>query len=312
MPVAKRGTVSASELAQKLGRAPAELAEQSYCSWSFEKTPKMSTYLLAFVIGKFNAMEGETKSGIKVRTLAPLDQDKVLLEFPNQVAIRALEFYEELFGVAYPLAKLDQVAIPDFEAGAMENWGLVTYRSSQLLCAEKSALASRKAVSLTVTHELSHQWFGNLVTMEWWNDLWLNESFATIMEYLCTDALFPEYQVWTDFFTGDCYAALRRDAVRGVQAVQEEVNDPAEIATLFDACIVYAKGARLMLMLMREMGETGFFKGVRQYFKDNAYKNTAAADLWRALNPYAEFDVSEFMTAWLSRSYRRSSTAFSV
>ena len=273
--------------------------EQPVFRWTFETTPKMSTYLLAFVIGKFNYIENKTTSGIVVRTYAPLNQSQDLLSFPNEVAKKALDYYENLFSIPYPLKKLDQVAIPDFEAGAMENWGLVTYRSSQLLCKEDSSVASKKAVALTVTHELSHQWFGNLVTMNWWDGLWLNESFASVMEYFCTDYLFPTYHVWADFFTSDCLAALYRDAIAGVQSVQEDVNDPAEIATLFDPCIVYAKGAHLMLMLIREIGEENFFKGIKDYFEKYKYKNTSGDNLWNSLEPYANFDVKEFMNAWI-------------
>ena len=270
-------------------------------AWSFAPTPKMSTYLLAFVVGKFNFYEEKTKSGITVRTYAPLDKDYNSLKFPTSVAVKSLDYYEDLFQIPYPLKKLDQVAIPDFEAGAMENWGLVTYRESQLLCTESSSLAARESVALTVTHELSHQWFGNLVTMKWWNDLWLNESFATIMEYYATDHIFPEYEVWNDFFTTDCYAALYRDASQGVQSVREDVNDPAEIATLFDPCIVYAKGAHLMLMLIREMGEKKFFKGIKAYFEKKQFKNADADDLWASLNAFADFDVKEFMHGWLTQ-----------
>ena len=270
--------------------------------WSFKKTPRMSTYLLAFTIGKFNVTEGKTKSGITVRTFAPLNQDPKLLKLPNDIAIKSLNYYEDLFKVKYPLKKLDQVAIPDFEAGAMENWGLVTYRESQLLCSDASSIATKKAAALTITHELSHQWFGNLVTMKWWNDLWLNESFATIMEYYATDHLFPSFHAWTDFFTQDCLAALYRDAVQGVQAVREDVHDPAEIATLFDPCIVYAKGAHLMLMLIREMGKDAFFKGLKDYFEKLAFKNAEATDLWASLEPYAHgFSVRDLMTAWLTQ-----------
>ena len=270
---------------------------------AFAPTPRMSTYLLAFAIGKFNYLETKTKSGTLVRTYAPLNQSPSSLKFHTSVAVKSLEYYENLFQTPYPLAKLDQVAIPDFEAGAMENWGLVTYRESQLLCTEDSSLAAQKSVVLTVTHELSHQWFGNLVTMKWWNDLWLNESFATIMEYYCTDHIFPKFKVWHDFFTQDCLAALYRDAISGVQAVREDVSDPAEIATLFDPCIVYAKGAHLMLMLIREMGEANFFRGLKDYFQKHAYKNTAAGDLWASLEPHAKgFSVRDFMTAWLTQS----------
>ncbi|MBR2587025.1 M1 family metallopeptidase [Candidatus Saccharibacteria bacterium] len=271
-------------------------------TWKFEKTPRMSTYLLAFAIGRFNSIEGTTKSGIKVRTFAPLNQDKNLLKLPNVIAIKSLDYYEDLFKVKYPLKKLDQVAIPDFEAGAMENWGLVTYRESQFLCDENSSIGTKESAALTITHELSHQWFGNLVTMKWWNDLWLNESFATIMEYYATDKLFPKFKIWDDFFISDCFAALERDAIQGVQAVREDVNDPAEIATLFDPCIVYAKGAHLMLMLIREMGEENFLKGLKDYFEKNAYKNADADDLWRSLEPFAKgFSVRDLMHAWLTQ-----------
>ena len=270
--------------------------------FSFVQTPRMSTYLLAFVIGKFNFVETKTASGITVRTYAPLNQSKDLLSLPNEIAKKSLDYYENLFSSPYPLKKLDQVAIPDFEAGAMENWGIVTYRMSQLLCNEHSAISSKKAVALTITHELSHQWFGNLVTMSWWDGLWLNESFASVMEYFCTDYLFPTFRVWADFFTSDCLAALYRDAIPDVQSVQEDVSDPAEIATLFDPCIVYAKGAHLMLMLIREMGEKNFFRGIKDYFEKFKYKNTSGDDLWNVLNSYSSFDVKEFMDAWILKS----------
>ncbi|MBR5389490.1 M1 family metallopeptidase [Candidatus Saccharibacteria bacterium] len=281
---------------------PTEATLAQATSWRFEKTPKMSTYLLAFAIGKFNYVEGKTKSGVLVRTYAPLNQDQKLLKLPNDIAVKSLDYYDELFDTPYPLKKLDQVGIPDFEAGAMENWGLVTYRESQLLCDEASSIATKKAAALTITHELSHQWFGNLVTMKWWNDLWLNESFATIMEYYATDKIFPKFRVWFDFFTQDCLAALYRDAIEGVQAVREDVKDPAEIATLFDPCIVYAKGAHLMFMLIREIGEEAFYKGIKSYFEKHAYQNAEASDLWSSLEPFAKgFSVRDLMTAWITQ-----------
>ncbi|MBR3232837.1 M1 family metallopeptidase [Candidatus Saccharibacteria bacterium] len=271
-------------------------------SVTFKTTPRMSTYLLAFVVGRFNVEEGLSKTGVKVRTFAPLNRDKALLKLPTEIALRSLEYYDDIFQTPYPLEKLDQVAIPDFEAGAMENWGLVTYRESQFLCQKSSSSAVKKSATLTITHELSHQWFGNLVTMKWWNDLWLNESFATIMEYYCTDFIFPEWHVWDDFFTSDCLAALYRDALSGVQAVREDVNDPAEIATLFDPCIVYAKGAHLMLMLIRMMREKFFFRGIKAYFEKKKYKNADADDLWAALEPFAKgFSVRDLMHAWLTQ-----------
>lgn len=267
----------------------------------FETTPKMSTYLLAFCVGRFHHRTITNKHGIKITSYCALNQDPALLDFPGKIAAAALDYYDDLFQTPYPLQKLDQVALPDFEAGAMENWGLVTYRESCMLASAESSSDTREYVALVVAHELSHQWFGNLVTMAWWDDLWLNESFATVMEYLAVDHIHPEYQIWQNFFTSYCYSALKRDAVQGVQAVKQPVNDPAEIATLFDGAIVYAKGAHLMLMLMRLMGQTNFFAGIHDYFTAHSYQNTVGDDLWRALQPHADFNIAEFMHSWLSQ-----------
>lgn len=270
--------------------------------FAFEPTPRMSTYLLAWVIGPFHSVETVNKHGVKVASYAALNQPRESLIFANETAAKSLDFYDEKFGVKYPLPKLDQVALPDFEAGAMENWGLVTYRESCLLADENASLEAKQSVAITVTHELSHQWFGDLVTMAWWDDLWLNESFATMMEFIATDSLYPEFNIWQDFFTSDCFAALKRDSLPGVQSVQQEVHDPVEIATLFDSAIVYAKGARLMLMLYRLMGDEAFMKGIRDYFEKYQYQNTVGDDLWNSLQPYADFKVKDFMHAWISQS----------
>lgn len=267
----------------------------------FETTPKMSTYLLAFCIGRFKKATKTSLHGVKVTTYCTLNHEKSALDFANEIATASLDFYDRKFGIRYPLKKLDQIAIPDFEAGAMENWGLVTYRESCLLADKSTSKSQREYISTVIAHELSHQWFGDLVTMKWWNNLWLNESFATLMEYICIDAIRPTYRVFDDFFTGECRAALSRDAYPGVQAVQQDVDDPAEIATLFDSAIVYAKGARLMFSLYRLMGEKAFFKGLKDYFKAHKYENTTGDDLWETLQPYADFDVKSFMDAWISQ-----------
>lgn len=267
----------------------------------FERTPVMSTYLLAFVIGKFHHRETTNQHGIKITSYCALNQDPDSLDFANHIAAEALDYYDEKFGIPYPLQKLDQVAVPDFEAGAMENWGLVTYRESCMLAGKNSAISDQQYVATVITHELSHQWFGNLVTMQWWDDLWLNESFANVIEYFATDAIHPEYHIWESFFTGDCVAALYRDALKGVQSVQQPVSSPEEIATLFDGAIVYAKGAHLMFMLIRLIGEDQFFTGICEYFQKHQYQNTTGDDLWAALQPHADFDVKEFMHAWLSQ-----------
>lgn len=272
-----------------------------YIEYIFEPTPRMSTYLLAWVIGRFHGKTITNAHGIKIATYCALNQDIDSVDFANEIAAKSLEFYDDNFKVPYPLKKLDQVALPDFEAGAMENWGLVTYRESMLLVGKSATLGVKKSVAITVAHELSHQWFGDLVTMQWWDDLWLNESFASVMEYYAVDHIHPEYKIFESFFTGDCYAALLRDAHMGVQSVHQDVKTPEEIATLFDGAIVYAKGARLMLMLIRLMGWENFCKGIADYFEKHKYQNTIGDDLWEALKPYADFDLGELMHAFIDR-----------
>ena len=264
-------------------------------------SPRMSTYLLAWVIGKFHGKTIKNKHGVEITTYAALNQDIDSVDFANEVAAKSLEYYDDNFGVKYPLDKCIQVALPDFEAGAMENWGLVTYRESMLLVPKSATLGTRKGVALTVAHELSHQWFGDLVTMKWWDDLWLNESFASVMEYYAVDFIYPEFRIWEGFFTGDALAALKRDCISGVQSVHQDVSDPEEIATLFDGAIVYAKGARLMLMVIRLMGWENFCKGIKEYFEKFAYKNTVGDDLWEALNKYADFDVKKLMHTFIDK-----------
>lgn len=267
----------------------------------FETTPRMSTYLLALCLGHFQSVTTKNQHGVTITTYAPLNQAKESLVEPNQIAGEALDFYDQAFGVPYPLPKLDQVAVPDFDAGAMENWGLVTYRESCLLIDKTATLTDKIQIATVITHELSHQWFGNLVTMAWWDDLWLNESFANMMEYYCLDAIRPEWKVWQEFFVSDCYYALTRDVSPDIQAVKQAVNHPSEIETLFDPAIVYAKGSHLMFMLMRLMGEQNFLKGLRDYFEKHQYQNTTGDDLWVALQPYAKFNVSDFMNQWITR-----------
>jgi len=183
----------------------------------------------------------------------------------------------------------------------MENWGLVTYREVYLVVDENSTFASRQQVALVIAHELAHQWFGNLVTMKWWDDLWLNESFANMMEYVCVDAIEPSWNIFEDFQTSGVPAALKRDATDGVQSVHVEVKHPDEINTLFDSAIVYAKGSRLMHMLRRWLGDADFAKGLHAYFEKHQYGNTIGRDLWNALGHASGRDVAAFMDSWLEQ-----------
>ena len=268
----------------------------------FAKTPKMSTYLLAFVLGDFQRVSKKTKSGVEVSVLATKAQKSELMEFPLSFAVRVLEFYEDFFGQKFPLSKCDHIALPDFSSGAMENWGLITYRETALLAGKNSSISSKKYVALVIAHETSHQWFGNLVTMKWWDELWLNESFATMMEYLATDALEPKWRIWEEFAVNEAVLSLRRDAIDGVQAVHVLVHHPDEISTIFDGAIVYAKGARLMNMLRKYVGNDAFQKGLQRYFDKFKYQNTIGENLWDCLSEASGKNVADFMNPWLFKS----------
>ena len=287
-----------------LGNMPVKSEEENGDSrtTTFEKTPRMSSYLLAFVIGELHKKSARTKSGVEVNVWATPAQNENTLDFALDIATRSIDFYDEYFGVKYPLPKSDHVALPDFSSGAMENWGLITYRESCLLAdPELTPESSRRFIATVIAHELSHQWFGNLVTMNWWNDLWLNESFANMMEYVAIDALHPEWRMWEDFATNEVTAALRRDSLDGVQSVQADVNHPDEISTLFDPAIVYAKGGRLLVMVRKLIGEEAFRAGLKSYFEKFAYKNTVGNDLWQELESASGQPIVNLMNAWISQ-----------
>ncbi|MBM7641849.1 M1 family metallopeptidase [Streptococcus loxodontisalivarius] len=269
--------------------------------WTFETTPRMSSYLLAFALGDLQGKTAKTKNGTEVGIFATKAHPSTSLDFALDIAVRVIDFYEDYFGVKYPIPLSYHVALPDFSAGAMENWGLVTYREVYLLVDENSTVTSRQQVALVVAHELAHQWFGNLVTMKWWDDLWLNESFANMMEYVSINAIEPSWNIFEDFQTTGVPAALKRDATDGVQSVHVAVNHPDEINTLFDGAIVYAKGSRLMHMLRRWLGDEAFAAGLKIYFDRHQYGNTVGRDLWNALSESSGKDVASFMDAWLEQ-----------
>ena len=287
-----------------LGNMPVKHEEENSNSLTttFEKTPRMSSYLLAFVIGELHKKSALTKSGVEVNVWATPAQNENTLDFALDIATRSIDFYDEYFGVKYPLPKSDHIALPDFSSGAMENWGLITYRESCLLAdPELTPESSRRFIATVIAHELSHQWFGNLVTMQWWNDLWLNESFANMMEYVAIDALQPDWHMWEDFAMNEVTAALRRDSLDGVQSVQADVNHPDEISTLFDPAIVYAKGGRLLVMVRKLIGEEAFRAGLKSYFEKFAYKNTVGNDLWQELELASDQPIVDLMNAWISQ-----------
>lgn len=269
--------------------------------WTFDTTPRMSSYLLAFALGDLQGKTASSKNGTEVGVFSTKAHNPKTLDFALDIAVRVIDFYEDYFDVRYPIPLSYHVALPDFSAGAMENWGLVTYREVYLLVDENSTVKSRQNVALVVAHELAHQWFGNLVTMKWWDDLWLNESFANMMEYVSIDAIEPSWNIFEDFQTTGVPLALQRDATDGVQSVHVAVNHPDEINTLFDPAIVYAKGSRLMHMLRRWLGDDDFRAGLKIYFEKHQYSNTIGHDLWDALSEASGKDVAAFMDAWLEQ-----------
>lgn len=269
---------------------------------NFETTPKMSTYLLAFVTGAMHSVESKTKAGTLVRSWSCLSRPKKELQYSVDEAVKILDFFTNYFGIPYPLKKCDQVALPDFDAGAMENWGLITYREIALLSnPDNTSISNEQYVSLVIAHELSHQWFGNLVTMKWWDDLWLNESFASLMEHIALDAIHPDWHQWEFYVSSDVISTTSRDIYKDIQPVGVKVTDPDLIDTLFDPSIVYAKGGRLLKMLRDYIGDDVFREGLKIYFKKHAFANTTRDDLWSAMSEASGKNISLLMTPWIEQ-----------
>lgn len=289
---------------QVLGNMPitSQREEESRLVTTFDTTPRMSSYLLAWVYGDLHKRSTKTNRGVEVNVWATTAQKPESLDFALDFAAKTIDYFEEYFGIDYPLPKSDHVALPDFTSGAMENWGLITYREIALLADPATATVdSKHYVAMVVGHELSHQWFGNLVTMKWWNNLWLNESFANFIENLPIHAMHPDWGIWMDYASSWSLMAMRRDAIEGVQPVETEVNHPDEISSLFDGAIVYGKGGRLIGMLRQYVGEEAFRKGLHAYFETYAYKNTEGEDLWQALEAASGKPVRDFMNKWVLR-----------
>lgn len=264
---------------------------------AFNKTPPMSTYLLAFIVGELKVYE-TSKFRLPVRVFCTPDKDIDHGRFSADLAARTLEFYEEQFASKFPLPKMDMVAIPDFSAGAMENWGLVTYRVVDLLFDEAaSSAATKHRVAEVVQHELAHQWFGNLVTMDFWDGLWLNEGFATWMSWYSCNAFYPEWKVWQGYVTDNLQSALGLDSLRSSHPIEVPVKRADEINQIFDA-ISYSKGSCVLRMISKVLGEDVFLEGIRRYLKKHAYGNTTTSDLWAALSDASGKDVERVADIW--------------
>ena len=267
----------------------------------FAETPRMSTYLLAFAVGDLKSIEQRADDGTLVRVWATSGHEHKG-RFALETAVKLLAYFNDYFGIPYPLEKLDHLAIPDFAAGAMENWGAITYRETALLVdPEHSSAGTREVVASIVAHEMAHMWFGDLVTMEWWNDLWLNESFASWMGDKAVDHLFPDWQMWTQFLVADTNRALSLDGLKNSHPIEQEVNDPAQIGQLFDA-ISYSKGASLLRMLEHFVGPEAFRQGLQHYLTEHQYGNARTYDLWNALGEASGQPVAAMMDTWTKQT----------
>ncbi|KAL8537471.1 hypothetical protein ACS0TY_012555 [Phlomoides rotata] len=266
----------------------------------YQESPIMSTYLVAVVIGLFDYVEDRTPDGILVRVYCQVGKASQG-KFALYVAVKTLGLYKEYFEVPYSLPKLDMIAIPDFAAGAMENYGLVTYRETALLFDDKnSAAANKQRVATVVAHELAHQWFGNLVTMEWWTHLWLNEGFATWVSYLAADSLFPDWQIWTQFLD-ESTEGLRLDGLAESHPIEVDINHAGEIDEIFDS-ISYRKGASVIRMLQSYLGPEIFQRALASYIKRYACSNAKTEDLWSVLQEESGEPVNKLMTSWTKQT----------
>jgi len=260
-------------------------------------TPLMSTYLLAFCIGEYEFVQATTKEGTLVRILAAPGKLGEC-SYALKCSVKALEFYNDFFGIPFPLPKCDMIAIPDFAAGAMENWGLVTYREVALLCNEATVSTSMKQrICSVICHELAHQWFGNLVTMAWWDDLWLNEGFANWMQTFASDALTPEWHIWESYVSKEQQRALQLDGLRSSHPIQVPIANASEVEEVFDA-ISYCKGGSMVRMLYAVLGHDNFRKGLQNYFGFHAYGNTETLDLAKAWADASGMAIQELVQSW--------------
>uniref|UniRef100_A0A8C2AGF9 Aminopeptidase n=1 Tax=Cyprinus carpio TaxID=7962 RepID=A0A8C2AGF9_CYPCA len=274
----------------------------------FDVSVKMSTYLVAFIVSDFLSISRTSQHGISVYAVPEkIDQ----AEFALDAAVKLLDFYDDYFDIPYPLPKQDLAAIPDFQSGAMENWGLTTYRESELLFdPHKSSASDKLGITMIIAHELAHQWFGNLVTMQWWNDLWLNEGFAKFMEFVSVNITNPELQV-EDYFLEKCFEAMEVDSLSSSHPVSTPVENPAQIQEMFDD-VSYDKGACILNMLREFLTPDAFKLGIVRYLKRYSYQNTVNSNLWESLtnvsthymcdadayNSADELDVKAMMETW--------------
>ena len=267
--------------------------------YKFAKTPIVSTYLIYLGVGEFEYLTGKIGK-VQIRVVTTKG-NKSKGKFSLELGKKLLTSYERYFGIKYPLPKLDLIAVPDFAAGAMENWGAITFRETILLYDPKtSSTKTKQFIAEVISHEIAHQWFGNLVTMKWWNDLWLNESFATFMATKFVDEYYPEWDLWNQFVEDAMNVAMGLDSLKTTHPIDVTVNSPAEIREIFDA-ISYDKGGCVLRMLEHYVGEPNFQKGLKKYLSDFKYKNAKGSDLWNAIGKASKMPVVSMVNTWLKQ-----------
>ncbi len=267
--------------------------------YTFGRTPIVSTYLIYLGVGEFEYLAGKIGK-IQIRVVTTKG-NKSKGRFSLELGKKLLTSYEKYFGIRYPLPKLDLIAVPDFAAGAMENWGAITFRETILLYDPKtSSTRTKQFIAEVISHEIAHQWFGNLVTMKWWNDLWLNESFATFMATKFVDKFYPEWDLWNQFVEDAMNVAMGLDSLKTTHPIDVKVNSPAEIREIFDA-ISYDKGGCVLRMLEHYVGEPNFRKGLKKYLSDFKYRNAEGVDLWNAIGKASKMPVTSMINTWLKQ-----------
>ncbi|NXP02497.1 AMPE aminopeptidase, partial [Thinocorus orbignyianus] len=285
---------------QALSNMPVKQSVQLGNGWNrttFEKSVPMSTYLVCFAVHQFQWVERKSASGKPLRVYAqPLQLHTA--EYAANITKIVFDFFEEYFNVNYSLPKLDKIAIPDFGTGAMENWGLITYRETNLLYdPNESATSNKQRVAAVVAHELVHQWFGNIVTMDWWDDLWLNEGFASYFEFLGVDAAEPEWKMLEQVLIDDVLPVMEDDSLLSSHPIVVDVSSPAEITSVFDG-ISYSKGASILRMLQDWITPDLFQKGCQVYLNKYHFQNAKTQQFWEALEEASNKSVKEVMDTW--------------
>jgi puromycin-sensitive aminopeptidase len=276
-----------------------EVLGNGKCRTRFADTMRMSTYLVAIVIGPLELTSPREVEGVPVR-IGSVPGRAALRGLAEDAAAHSLSFLRKYFSMPYPADKLDHIAVPDFASGAMENVGLVIYRETALLVSEESSQLERQRVVSTVAHETAHMWFGDLVTMRWWEGIWLNEAFATFMAMLVTDAFEPNWKIWASFGV-DRAAALATDSLRSTRAIEYPVGRPDEAEDMFDV-ITYDKGGAVLRMIERYLGDETFRRGISHYLDKHRFSNTSTTDLWDALEVTSDQPVRDTMGTWVNQA----------